>query len=39
VVVADGRTVESGTHEELLRGGGSYAASWRAYQGVTPGLS
>lgn len=36
VVVADGRTVESGTHQELLQTGGPYAASWRAYQGATP---
>ncbi|MGA8207271.1 MAG: ABC transporter ATP-binding protein [Candidatus Dormiibacterota bacterium] len=39
VVVAGGQAVESGTHEELLRSGGAYAASWRSYQGVTPGLS
>ncbi|HVB13843.1 MAG TPA: ABC transporter ATP-binding protein [Candidatus Dormibacteraeota bacterium] len=34
VVVSDGRAVESGTHQQLLQSGGSYAALWRAYRGT-----
>jgi ABC-type multidrug transport system fused ATPase/permease subunit len=32
VVVSEGRAVEAGSHEELVRAGGSYAALWRAYR-------
>ncbi|WP_405592718.1 ABC transporter ATP-binding protein [Streptomyces sp. NBC_01190] len=31
VVLADGRVVESGTHDELRAAGGPYAALWRAW--------
>ncbi|HEY6537668.1 MAG TPA: ABC transporter ATP-binding protein [Candidatus Dormibacteraeota bacterium] len=33
VVVSEGRAVESGSHQDLLRAGGGYASLWRAYQG------
>jgi ATP-binding cassette subfamily B protein len=33
VVVESGRVAESGTHEELLEAGGSYAAMWAAFTG------
>lgn len=33
VVLYDGRTVEHGTHDALLRRNGRYAALWRAQQG------
>jgi ATP-binding cassette subfamily B protein len=33
VVVESGRVAESGTHDELLEAGGSYAAMWAAFTG------
>jgi ATP-binding cassette subfamily B protein len=33
VVVESGRLAESGTHDELLEAGGSYAAMWAAFTG------
>ncbi|CAN5456149.1 ABC transporter ATP-binding protein [soil metagenome] len=35
-VMEDGRITELGSHDELLRSNGSYAALWRAWSGVTP---
>jgi ATP-binding cassette, subfamily C, bacterial len=35
-VVADGRIEELGSHHELVTGGGSYAALWRAWHGADP---
>jgi ABC-type multidrug transport system fused ATPase/permease subunit len=32
VVLAEGRVVESGTHEALLEAGGTYAQLWRIQQ-------
>ncbi len=32
VVLAGGRVVESGTHDELVAGGGTYAAMWQAFE-------
>lgn len=32
LVAADGKIAEAGTHEELLRKGGKYAAMWEAEQ-------
>ncbi|WP_229076775.1 ABC transporter ATP-binding protein [Actinoplanes sp. DH11] len=34
-VMADGRIIELGTHDELVRAGGSYAALWRSWHGET----
>jgi ATP-binding cassette subfamily B protein len=31
LVLADGRVIEDGSHAELLRAGGSYAALWQSY--------
>jgi ATP-binding cassette subfamily B protein len=33
IVVESGRVAESGTHDELLEAGGSYAAMWAAFTG------
>ncbi|MEV0728047.1 ABC transporter ATP-binding protein [Polymorphospora sp. NPDC050346] len=33
VVLEDGRVVESGSHDELVRAGGAYAALWRSWHG------
>ena len=35
VVLAQGRVVEEGTHEELVRHDGRYAAMWRAFELVS----
>lgn len=35
-VVEDGRIIELGPHEELLRGAGSYAALWHSWRHDTP---
>ena len=32
LVVSDGKIVESGTHQELLRKNGKYAVMWKAEQ-------
>jgi ABC-type multidrug transport system fused ATPase/permease subunit len=32
-VLADGRVSELGTHDELVRAGGAYAALWRSWHG------
>jgi ABC-type multidrug transport system fused ATPase/permease subunit len=34
-VVADGRIIELGSHDELVAAGGSYAALWRSWHGDT----
>jgi ATP-binding cassette subfamily B protein len=31
-VIDDGQVVEQGTHQQLLAGGGAYAALWQAQQ-------
>ncbi len=36
-VVSDGRIVELGTHDELLRHGGEYAALWRSWRNQATG--
>jgi ATP-binding cassette subfamily B protein len=35
VVLDDGRVVESGTHDELLERGGTYASMWQAFDGLS----
>jgi ABC-type multidrug transport system fused ATPase/permease subunit len=35
-VVEDGRIVELGSHDELVKAGGPYAALWRSWQGTAP---
>ena len=32
-VVADGKIIEIGSHDELIASGGSYAALWRSWHG------
>jgi ATP-binding cassette subfamily B protein len=39
VVIDRGRAVEEGTHDDLLRRGGRYAAMWRAFEGGPPALT
>jgi ATP-binding cassette subfamily B protein len=39
VVVDGGRTVETGTHDELLSAGGRYAELWDAFTGRTTARS
>ncbi|HET9381084.1 MAG TPA: ABC transporter ATP-binding protein [Streptomyces sp.] len=36
-VMADGRLTELGTHDELVAGGGAYAALWHSWHGDRPG--
>lgn len=36
-VIDDGRVVETGRHDELVAGGGRYAALWAAWSGHRPG--
>ena len=37
VVLGSGRVLEEGTHDELVVGGGAYAAMWRAFELVSTG--
>ena len=37
VVMEQGRIVETGHHEELIRAGGAYANLWRVQAGLRPG--
>lgn len=39
VVVEDGRAVEAGSHDELVRAGGRYQSFWQAYSGARGGAA